>query len=113
MADYDENWVRASIIHFSPQKISNLFCTHKYSENLLREVWDYFNLNSKFWMRNYRFSLEFLREMKDRMNKEFWYEIIVINDVYENDEKEKLVKEFNLPFIFEADEKEWYEIVTF
>lgn len=108
---WSEKEVRESISHLSPQKISNIFSFNKYKEPFLREVWDYFDLNSKYWMRNYRFSLEFLREMKDRMNKEFWYEIIVINDVYENDEKEKLVKEFNLPFYYELYENEWYEIV--
>ena len=96
MVDYDEDWIRASISHLSPQKIGNIFCLNKYKESLLREVWDYFDLNSKYWMRNYKFSLEFLREMKARMNEEFWYEIICINDVYTNREKEKIIKEFML-----------------
>ena len=100
MADYDEEWLRASISHFTSQKISNTFCLHRYSENLLREVWDYFDLNSHYWMRNYHFSIEFLREMKDRMKAVFWSEIIVINDVYTNQEKEKIVKEFNLPYVY-------------
>ena len=112
MADYDEEWLRASISHFSSQKISNIFCLHRYSENLLREVWDYFDLNSKYWMRNYKFSLKFLREMNDRMNLEFWYEIICMNDVYTNKEKREMVKEFKLPFVFEVNENEWYEIIS-
>lgn len=111
MADYDENWVRDSISHFPSQKISNIFCLHKYKEDLLRELWDDFILNSHYWMRDYKFSLDFLREMKDKMNKEFWYEIIVLSDVYENKEKEKLVKEFGLPFYYEPYENEWFEIV--
>lgn len=113
MKDYDEDWVRASIVYFSPQKISNLFCTHKYSENLLREVWDYFNLNSKFWMRNYHFSKEFLREMKDKMHEEYWNEIILIGDVYTNKEKEELVKEFNLPYTFGGSQWWLEEIFTY
>lgn len=100
MADYDEDWIRASIPHFSPNKIGWVFCRHKYKESLLREIWDYFDLNSKFWMRNYHFSLEFLREVRDRMHKEFWHEIIIINDVLTKEEKEKIVKEFNLPYVY-------------
>ena len=108
---WSEEELRGSISHLPSQKISNIFCFNKYKEPFLREVWEYFDLNSKYWMRNYRFSLEFLREMKDRMNNEFWYEIICINDVYENDEKEKIVKELDLPFFYDSYEHEWYEII--
>ena len=108
---WSEKEIRGMMGHFPPQKISNVFSLNKFSEPFLREVWDYFTLNGHYWMRNYRFSLNFLREMKDRMHKEFWHEIIVVSDVYENDEKEKMVKEFNLPFYYEPYENEWYEII--
>lgn len=105
MADYDENWVRASISHFSQEKIAWVFCRHKYKESFLREIWDYFWYGSQVWMRNYYFSFEFLREHKDKMLDIFWDEIIIINDVIPNNEKEKIVKEFNLPYLF--DHYEW------
>ena len=109
---WSEKEVRESISHLPSRKIGNIFCFNRYKEPFLREVWDYFDLNSKYWMRDYKFSLEFLREMNDRMNLEFWYEIICMNDVYTNKEKREMVKEFKLPFVFEVNENEWYEIIS-
>ena len=47
-------------------------------------------------------------ELYDRMHKEFWHEIIIINDVLTKEEKEKIVKEFNLPYVYKN--WEWEEI---
>ena len=98
MKDFDEDYIRASISHFTPQKIGFTFKKYHYSEDFLREVWGYFDWNSCFFMRHYKFSLNFLREMKDRMEPEYWNEMMCYGTVYTDEEKEFLNKEFGLKF---------------
>lgn len=98
MKDFDKDHIRASISHFTPQKIGFTFKKYYFDEDFLREVWGYFDWNSCFFMRDYKFSLDFLREIKDRMEPEYWNEIMCYGTVYTDKEKEFLNKEFNLKY---------------
>lgn len=77
---------------YNTYQLYKIFTEYKYDEPFLREVWDYI-WGIEHLHRHYHFSKEFLREWIRDWN---WTDIIVYNNLYTYEEKEKIIKEFDL-----------------
>lgn len=102
---FDEDYLKAIMTEKSQPKwyIESILIGYHYSEDFLREVWDYIWLSTAV-QRNYHLSKDFLREKHKDLH---WTDIIFYNETYSKKEKEQLIKEFNL--VTDNDGDFWFE----
>lgn len=102
---FDEDYLKVIISEKSQPKwyIESILIEYQYSEDFLREVWKYIWLSTAV-QRNYHLSKDFLREKHKDLQ---WTNIIFYNETYSIEEKEQLIKEFNLTS--DEDKDFWFE----
>lgn len=106
---FEEEYIRSRLSEWDAFRLADALCVKEhYSEEFLREIWYRFNQSSVFFMRYYKFSTNFLREMKPRMPLLCWREIFNFGNVYTVEEKEKLNKEFGFGLKYDKKKDIWF-----